>query len=118
MLSWGLESQIIVVNDVLTLIQLDVDYINKHLRMPLWHTYYMKRFADVYIISAGLGSSAECMLDWWSGGLEFVALVLPHSFIEIDHEIFSTVILSLPLIQEGKLSVTCERMCTEYWLTA
>ena len=41
-----------------------------------------------------------------------------HSFAEIDHEIFSTVILSLPLIQEGKLSVTCERMCTEYWLTA
>ena len=40
-----------------------------------------------------------------------------HSFAEIDHEIFSTVILSLPLIQEGKLSVTCERMCTEYWLT-
>ena len=23
-----------------------------------------------------------------------------------------------PLIQEGKLSVTCERMCTEYWLTS
>ena len=31
---------------------------------------------------------------------------------EIDHEIFSTVILSLPLIQEGQLSVSCERMCT------
>ena len=27
-----------------------------------------------------------------------------HSFVEIDHEIFSTVILSLPLYQEGKLS--------------
>ena len=26
-----------------------------------------------------------------------------HSFVEIDHEIFSTVILSLPLIQEGQL---------------
>ena len=42
----------------------------------------------------------------------------PAPFVEIDHEIFSTVILSLPLIQEGKLSVTCEGMCTEYWLTA
>ena len=31
---------------------------------------------------------------------------------EIDHEIFSTVILSLPLIQEGQLSVSGERMCT------
>ena len=35
-----------------------------------------------------------------------------HSFVEIDHEIFSTVILSLPLIQEGRLSVSGERMCT------
>ena len=35
-----------------------------------------------------------------------------HSFVEIDHEIFSTVILSLPLIQEGHLSVSGERMCT------
>ena len=35
-----------------------------------------------------------------------------HSFVEIDHEIFSIVILSLPLIQEGQLSVSGERMCT------
>ena len=35
-----------------------------------------------------------------------------HSFVEINHEIFSTVILSLPLIQEGQLSVSGERMCT------
>ena len=35
-----------------------------------------------------------------------------HSFVEIDHEIFSTVILSLPLIQEGQLSVSGERICT------
>ena len=35
-----------------------------------------------------------------------------HSFVEIDHEIFSTVILSVPLIQEGQLSVSGERMCT------
>ena len=33
-------------------------------------------------------------------------------FVEIDHEIFSTVILSLPLIQEGQLSVSGERICT------
>ena len=32
--------------------------------------------------------------------------------VEIDHEIFSTVILSLPLIQEGQLSFSGERMCT------
>ena len=35
-----------------------------------------------------------------------------HSFMEIDHEIFSTVILFLPLIQEGQLSVSGKRMCT------
>ena len=35
-----------------------------------------------------------------------------HSFVEIDREIFSTVILSLLLIQEGHLSVSGERMCT------
>ena len=42
----------------------------------------------------------------------------PSTFVEIDHEIFSTAILLLPLIQEGLLSVTSESMCTEYWLTA
>ena len=42
-----------------------------------------------------------------------------HTFVEIDHEIISTVSLLLPLIiQEGLLSVTSERMCTKYWLTA
>ena len=35
-----------------------------------------------------------------------------HSFVEMDHEIFSMVIFSLPLIQEGQLSVSGERMCT------
>ena len=34
-----------------------------------------------------------------------------HAFMEIDHEIFSTVILSLLLIQEGQLSVSGERKC-------
>ena len=32
--------------------------------------------------------------------------------VEIDHEIFSMVILSLPLIQERQLSVSGKRMCT------
>ena len=35
-----------------------------------------------------------------------------YSFVEIDHEILSMVILSLPLIQEGQLSVSGERKCT------
>ena len=35
-----------------------------------------------------------------------------HYFVEINHEIFSTVILSLPVIQEEQLSVSGERICT------
>ena len=35
-----------------------------------------------------------------------------HSFMVIDHEIFSAVILSLLLIQEGQLLVSGKRMCT------
>ena len=34
------------------------------------------------------------------------------SFMEIDHKIFSTVILPLLLIQEGQLSVSGKSMCT------
>ena len=35
-----------------------------------------------------------------------------NSFMVIDYEIFSMVILSIPLIQEGQLSVSGKRMCT------
>ena len=45
-------------------------------------------------------------------------LVWSHTFVEIDHEITSMVILLFPLIQEGLLSVTSESLCTKYWLTA
>ena len=41
-----------------------------------------------------------------------------HTSMEIDHEIISSAILLLPLIQEGLLSVTSESMCIKYWLTA
>ena len=40
-----------------------------------------------------------------------------HTFVETDHEIISTVILFLLLIQEGLLSVTSKSLCTKYWLT-
>ena len=51
--------------------------------------------------------------DWRPGGRGFnPRRGRQHSFVEIDHEIFSTVILSLPLIQEGQLLVSGERMCT------
>ena len=50
-----------------------------------------------------------------TGDQEVAGLTPPyrqHSFVEIDHEIFSAVILSLLLIQEGQLSVSGERKCT------
>ena len=51
--------------------------------------------------------------DWRSGGRGFnPRRGRQHSFMEIDQEIFSTVILSLPLIQEGQLTVYGERICT------
>ena len=43
---------------------------------------------------------------------------LPFTFVEIDHEIFSMIILLLPLIQEGLVSVARESMYMKYWLTA
>ena len=36
-----------------------------------------------------------------------------HSLVEINQEIVSTVILFLPLMQEGQLSVSGERICTK-----
>ena len=52
-------------------------------------------------------------INWRPGGRGFnPRRGRQHSFVEIDHEIFSTVFLSLPLIQEGQLSVSGERMCT------
>ena len=60
-------------------------------------------------------SASVALLDIYLTGDQKVAGSKPigwqHSLVEIDHEIFSTVILSLPLIQEGQLSVSGKRMC-------
>ena len=65
------------------------------------------------VVVAGLDGAVGCASDWRPGGRGFdPRRGRQHSFVEIDHEIFSTVILSLPLIQEGQLSVPGERMCT------
>ena len=51
--------------------------------------------------------------DWRPDGRRFnPSRGWQHSFVKIDREILSVVILSLPLIQEGQLSVSGERMCT------
>ena len=55
--------------------------------------------------------------DWRPGGRGFnPRRDWQHSFVEIDHEIFSTVILSLPLIQEGSCQFLAKE-CAQYWLT-
>ena len=55
----------------------------------------------------------DALSDWRPGGRGFCPRRgQQHSFVEIDHEIFSTVILSLSLIQEGQLSFAGKRMCT------
>ena len=59
------------------------------------------------------GGSVGCTSNWRPGGRVFdPCRGRQHSFVEIDREIFSMVILSLPLIQEGQLSVSGERVCT------
>ena len=61
----------------------------------------------------GLCGSVGCTSNWRPGGCRFNPRQGgQHSFMEIDHEIFSAVILSLLLIQEGQMSVSGERMCT------
>ena len=68
---------------------------------------------QILSFKAGLGGAVGCASDWRPGGRGFdPRRGRQHSFVEIDHEILSTVILSLPLIQEGQLSVSGERMCT------
>ena len=51
-----------------------------------------------------------------TGDQEFADSILPGrqlSFVEIfDHEIFSMIILSFPLIEEGQLSVSGKRIST------
>ena len=60
-------------------------------------------------IVVGLGGSVGCPSDWRPGGRGFdPRRSRQHSFMENDHEISTTVILSLPLIQEGQVSVSGE----------
>ena len=67
---------------------------------------------QVRLVIRSLGGSVRCTCDWWSGGCRFDPLWVGNKIMEIDDEIFSTVIFSLPLIQEGQLSVSGKRMCT------
>ena len=77
------------------------------------------RARSVYLTTRLLGrlpasaAQLDAPSDWRPGGRRFnPRRGRQHSFVEIDREIFSTVILSLPLVQEGQLSVSGKIMCT------
>ena len=78
-------------------------------QIPLsWQAIQPKKVASQS--QAGLGGSVGCVFDWRSGGCWFDPRRVGNILVEIDHEILSTVILSLTLIQEGQLSVSSERI--------
>ena len=66
--------------------------------------------------AVGNVSDYRCVSDCISRGREFDPSPVPY-FVEIDHEMISTVILlpSADSFKKGCLSVTSESMCTNYW---
>ena len=106
-----------------TFIEIDISVLFSycHLHKPEFHqtnvtvhASYLSRSAPTKLGHCDLFSQKLYQLQWLSWmDIQLVIRKLwvqpllgwQHSFVEIDHEIFSTVILSLPLIQEGKLSV-------------
>ena len=76
-------------------------------------TDYVPYLPEIFRYIYPLVAQLDAPSDWRPGGHGFnPCRGRQHSFVEIDHEIFSMVILSLPLIQEGQLSVSGKRMCT------
>ena len=84
--------------------------------LPFKKGVYSKKKA--FAPNTGLGGSVGCAvrLETRRSRVQPPRQSRQHSFVEIDHEIFSTIILSLQLI-EGQLSVS-EKECAQYWLTA
>ena len=96
---WSIKNEIIFLYNL---------YIEVNDKM-LW-TQYLRSYLTYEPASV---AQLDAPSDWRPGGRGFnPRRGRQHSFVEIDHEIFSTVIVSLPLIQEGHLSVSGERMCT------
>ena len=68
-------------------------------------------------VSAGLGL-VGCACDWWLGCHRFDARqVQQHSLVEIDHEIFSAVIISSADSRKAVASFW-QKNVHKYWLTA
>ena len=91
-----------------------------------WQYLHCQGFMTGLSISTGSHSTVgnvsgyRCVSDCRSRGASSIP-ARSHTFVEIDHEIISMVILPPStewIIQEGFLSVTSKSMCTKYWLTA
>ena len=81
--------------------------------MYVAYVFTMMIFPSHSVAEPASVAQLDAPSEWRPGGRGFnPRRGQQHSFVEIDREIFSTVILSLPLIQEGQLSVSGERMCT------
>ena len=66
--------------------------------------FFKMLFAEIFIQhAAGFDGSVGWASDWRPGHGFNPHRGRQHSFMEIDHGIISTVILSLPLIQEGQV---------------
>ena len=77
------------------------------------HCFAQACLSQLRVITPASVAQLNATSDWRPGGRGFnPRRGRQHSFMEIDHEIFSMVILSLPLIQEGQWSVSGKRMCT------
>ena len=79
------------------------------------HAHYIQQIDIVFSSEDfrkrdGCGSSVGSASAWYAGGRGFDPHIRQHSFLEFGHEIISTAILFLPLIQEGQLSVSVERI--------
>ena len=69
-------------------------------------------------LRAGALPQSDARTAWQADGCGFDAHARYILSLRFGHEKKSTTILSFPLIQEEQLSVTGERMCTNYWQTA
>ena len=76
--------------------------------------YFENRSLGACIALAFVVPASVAQLHACPTGDQEVTGLTPSVFeqVEIDNEIFSTVILSLLLIQEGQLSVSGKRLCT------
>ena len=85
----------------------------------MYHVYQNQAaaiYSSLYVLGTVARSEASSL------GMQAAPSSIPTSGTffswRLGHENISTAILPLPLIQEEQLSVTGERMCTKYWLTA